>query len=139
MSLCLTAGAKVLTVAVELFTLTWTHSVERTEWRETWAVENGELVLAEASVEGSGAGMEIPDGAVLRDGAWHYRPALPPQARVAFADAGRDGSDWTLCDERACIDLRDALPVVGRGFTMRACEDDGRAIASLDHSSPPER
>lgn len=62
------------------FTLGWTHSIEKTGWEEDWRVVDGGLELAEARIEGSGAGMEPPDGSVLRDGVWHYAPAA--SARV---------------------------------------------------------
>lgn len=129
MTLCLATGAATLALALSSFTLSWTHSVERTEWRESWAVERGALVLREAAVRGSGAGMDIPAGAVLRNGFWFYEPRLAPQTRVSFADAGREGSDWSLCDRDICADLRTLLPVEGVGFAMEACRETGVSLA----------
>ena len=51
MSLCILAAGKTLTLAVTAFTLSWTHSVEKTEWQERWAVTAEGLVLEEARVQ----------------------------------------------------------------------------------------
>lgn len=131
MNLCLEAAGHTLVVAIQAFSLLWIHSVERTEWREEWAIEGDRLRVVEAAVSATGAGMEIPDGAVLQDGAWHYRPDLPPQARVAFADAGRADSDWTLCAKDTCVSLRSVLPVRGEGFVMQACDRPGVPLEAL--------
>ena len=125
MSLCLTAGASVVALALSGFSLSWTHSVERIEWREEWRLTDRGLAVEAASVKGSGAGMELPDGAVLRDGAWHYRPVLPAQKNVSFADAGRKGDDWTFCARGLCRHVRDIVPSEGRGFTLGVCERPG--------------
>ena len=47
--------------------------------------------------QGSGAGMEPPEGAVLKDGWWVYAPELPPQATLVLAASGATGEGWTLC------------------------------------------
>lgn len=57
-----------VTLAVQSFRLSWVHSVEKTEWRENWRVQAQGLVLVEARVRGSGAGMEPGDTARWRDG-----------------------------------------------------------------------
>jgi len=85
------------------FTLAWTHSVEKVEWREDWRVESGRLILSEASVMGSGAGMEPPPEAVLRDGRWVWHPQTAMDeivlARSDFT------ADWRLCVEGMCREL----------------------------------
>jgi hypothetical protein len=73
MPLCIAAGALVTTLAVESFTLAWTHSIEKTRWEEDWRLAGGRLQLVEARIRGSGAGMEPPAGAVLENGVWRYR------------------------------------------------------------------
>lgn len=97
------AGLAVLTPS-DHFTLAWTHSVEKVEWREDWRVGSGRLVLDEASVMGSGAGMEPPPEAVLRDGRWTWRPGIVMDeivlARSDFT------SDWRLCVDGVCGDLK---------------------------------
>ncbi|WP_442771579.1 DUF1850 domain-containing protein [Paenirhodobacter enshiensis] len=61
--LCLATGTKVLAFAVSTFTLSWTHSVQRTEWWERWEVTEAGIRPVEARVTSSGAGMEAPEGA----------------------------------------------------------------------------
>ena len=139
MSLCLSAGGTVLALALQTFSLSWTHSVERTEWREEWRLLGERLVVESASVSGSGAGMEIPEGAILRDGAWHYRPALPPQAQVIFADAGRGAGDWRLCSAGTCRNVSDLVPSRGASFTLSICDRPGRDLADLPQPQSEER
>ena len=56
MSLCIATGGQILALVASSFTLSWTHSVEKTEWIEHWQVEDSRLNLVSASVQGSGAG-----------------------------------------------------------------------------------
>ena len=105
MSLCLMAGTKAVTLAVTAFTLSWTHSVERTEWHETWQVSPAGLELTEARVKGSGAGMEPGEGARLQDGWWIWNPAVGPQTEVHLAASGATVSGWQLCAEGECLGL----------------------------------
>ena len=70
MSVCLTlAGGAAVVVASSTFTLSWTHSVERTDWHERWS-------LAET---GSAASATDPDGR--------------PGSREKLADSRSVGSD----------------------------------------------
>jgi hypothetical protein len=105
MSLCILAGGKVTALAVSLFTLSWTHSVQKTDWRETWAVTPAGLELRQAEVKGSGAGMEPGTDAVLKDGWWVWRPTLPPQAHISLAASGMTPSGWKLCHAGGCVEL----------------------------------
>jgi hypothetical protein len=113
-SLCLAAPLLAVTLAAPAFTLAWTHSVEKTEWRERWRVAGDTLVLDEARVRGSGAGMEPPEGAVLQDGWWIYRADLRvPLLRLATS--GATGSGWRLCTEAdGCRELEALLSTDGR-------------------------
>jgi hypothetical protein len=94
------AGALAASLAEPAFTIAWTHSVAKTRWVESYVVEGPSLVLVEASIEGSGAGMEPPPEAVLRSGRWHWRPhralAELALARSAFAQ------DHELCTAAGC-------------------------------------
>lgn len=125
----------MLALALQGFSLSWTHSVERTEWREEWRLTEDGLVIDSASVSGSGAGMEVPEGAALRNGAWHYRPLLPPQAQVSFADAGRGVGDWRLCSEGLCRDVGELVPSQGIGFALSICDRPGRRLADVPAGS----
>lgn len=105
LALCLLSGGKTTVVAASLFTLSWTHSVQKTEWRETWAVTPAGLQLTKAAVKGSGAGMEPGEDAALKDGWWVWTPALPPQPSVQLAASGVTPSAWRLCHAGGCLDL----------------------------------
>jgi hypothetical protein len=125
MALCLAAGGVVARLATAAFTLAWTHSVERLRWEEDWLVEGASLVLVEARVQGSGAGMEPPDGAVLEGGFWRYRPDLAPLPRIGLARGGAV-PDWQLCVAGRCRELADHLPAEARGapgVELHACGD----------------
>lgn len=52
-----------------VFDLSWKHSVERTEWRETYTVgPGGEILLTASTFESAGAGLpdRLADGEVFR-------------------------------------------------------------------------
>ncbi len=107
--LCLAAGAVAASLAIDSFTLTWIHSIEKIRWEEDWRIEAGALVLTEARIRGTGAGMEPPPGAVLKNGVWHYRPQLPPQAVLRLSHSAHAGG-YTLCTATLCAPLADRLP-----------------------------
>jgi hypothetical protein len=103
--LCLSvASVLVATVPTERFTLAWTHSVEKVRWEEDYAINGRHFELVAARVRGSGAGMEVPEGARFRDGAWEYRPRTGPLARLRLAHSGAAG-DYTLCWAQGCQPL----------------------------------
>lgn len=105
-ALCLSAlgGAVLAALPGPAFTLSWTHSVEKTEWREDWRIEAGRLSLTEARVKGTGAGMEPPQGARLADGWWIWVPAVPPLERLVLA-ASSYTPDHRLCAGGECRPL----------------------------------
>ena len=110
MPLCIAAGALVATLAVESFTLAWTHSIEKIRWEEDWRIEDGRLRLDEARIRGSGAGMEPPAGAVLENGVWRYVPRLDPLPRLRLAHSIFTAG-YELCVNRRCRPLAE---IVGR-------------------------
>jgi hypothetical protein len=121
------AGADPVFVAGQRFTLAWTHSIEKTRWEEDYrvVVDGGAVRLhaTEARIRGSGAGMEPPPGAVLRDGWYAYRP---PEAWPAQLLLSRSGfvADYELCiDSRACRPIAHWLPSDGGATRLRACTD----------------
>lgn len=99
---CLLVGASVLILGSAEFDLRWIHSVEHTEWRETWRVEGSALRLTRVAVKGSGAGMDPGEGARLQDGWWVWQADLPPQAELLLAASGATGSGWQLCEAIRC-------------------------------------
>ena len=104
--LCIASAGAVVALAASSFTLGWTHSVERTEWLERWEVTPAGLQLFEASVEGSGAGIDLPADAIWSDGRWTYHPQLPPLGSVTLAASGLTPGAWLLCaDGYGCSPL----------------------------------
>ncbi len=105
MSLCILAGGKTVTLAVAAFTLSWTHSVEKTRWEEDWRLTPAGLEIVEARVQGSGAGMEPPEGSRFEAGWWIYTPKLGTLPQVVLAASGATGEGWKLCSAGKCITL----------------------------------
>jgi len=118
--ICLAAGALHAFIATAQFTLAWTHSIEKIRWEEDYAVRGGDLELTEARIRGSGAGMEPPAGSVLRDGVWHYRPALHPQAALHLARS-TFVRDYDICVAGACRPLETWIPVAAGTTTVSVC------------------
>jgi hypothetical protein len=121
-TLCLAAG---------LFTLSWTHSVERIEWRERWAVTDAGLILQEARVKGSGAGMEPGEDARREDGWWVWQPQMPPLPQLMLAASGATTSGWTLCDAGGCRELGRQS---GEPIVLRPCAD-GEPVAGRQQAT----
>lgn len=123
MALCLSAGAASVKLAVSAFSLIWMHSIEKIDWQEDWRLADGQLQLVAAWVQGSGAGMEIPEGAE-RDGTrWRYhrdiRTAVLSLPRSAFTP------DYQLClPGQPCRPLAAWLPADPVLATeIRACDE----------------
>jgi hypothetical protein len=115
MSLCLAAPGVALEIAVSAFTLSWTHTVEKTRWEEEWRIAGDRLAIVEARVEATGSGMEPPAEAQLKNGFYVWRPARPPVAELVLRRAAQAG-DWRLCAGARCAAVgtwlgRDADPV----------------------------
>jgi hypothetical protein len=107
--LCLgLAGVVWAHLPAPAFTLAWDHTIEKIRWEEDYRVTPDGLLLGEARVKGSGAGMEIPDGATLRDGSWHYRNALAPLPLLRLGRTPEAG-DYQLCIDRLCRPMSDWL------------------------------
>jgi hypothetical protein len=109
MPLCLATGAVSVTLAIQAFTLAWTHSIEKIRWEEDWRIEGKQLHIVAARIRGSGAGMEPPPDAVLRDGLWHYRPTIAPMNQLMLANSAYT-ADYELCMEGNCRRLAEHLP-----------------------------
>jgi hypothetical protein len=123
LSLCLASAGVAKSLALAVFTLAWTHSVERIEWQEDWRVSREGLELAQARVKGSGAGMEPPPEARLVDGWFQWQPDRPPLQEVVLGNSGVAG-EWRICSNGRCRTLSEILghPIGADVITMRACE-----------------
>ena len=107
MSFCLATAGLAVEIAASTFTLSWTHTVEKTLWQEHWRVEADRLVLEEARIEGSGAGMEPPPEARLVDGSYVWSPNRAETAIVLRRDP--HAGDWRLCAAGRCDKLGEWL------------------------------
>ena len=106
--ICLAAGLLVAQLG-NTVTLGWTHSIEKIRWEEDYRLEQGTLRLVEARVRGTGAGMEPPPGAELKEGAWHYMPALPPLPRVKLTQSPYVPA-YDICSAGECKSVAAWLP-----------------------------
>jgi hypothetical protein len=123
LSLCLASAGVLKTLSVTVFTLVWTHSVEKIDWQEDWRITPAGLQLVQARIKGFGAGMEPPPEARLVGGWFQWRPARAPMPEVLLANSGAAG-EWRLCAGGSCRTLSEIFghPVGANVTTMRACE-----------------
>ncbi len=115
---CLLIGAVAVALSGDRFTLEWTHSVEKVDWREEWIVNEDGLRLMKAAIKGSGAGMEPGPNAKLENGWWVWRPNRPPVPVLILAASGATPSAWRLCDGDDCRDLG---AEAGNAITIKPC------------------
>lgn len=108
--LCLMLGATAVALSMDTVELRWTHSVQKTEWRETWRAAESGLVLERSAVQSSGAGMDPGEGAIFQDGFWVWRPQLPPQPKLILTRSPYTGSDWRICGAGECRELGSYFP-----------------------------
>ncbi|HMN21693.1 MAG TPA: DUF1850 domain-containing protein [Ottowia sp.] len=118
--------AGVRFVAASRFTLAWTHSIEKTRWEEDYRVRRDAagrpgLQLERARIRGSGAGMEPPADAVLRDGWYEYRPA-ERHAGVLRLTRSIYTADYDWCVAEVCVPLGHLLPSDGGVTLLWPCE-----------------
>ena len=88
------------------------------------------MLLVEASVAGSGAGMEPADNARLEGGVWRWRPAVEPQPRLRLANSAY-GGDYRLCWAGACHPLAELLPE-GAGGPVEVTPCSRQAMPAVD-------
>lgn len=106
--LCLNSDGLLGHLPGTRFTVSWMHSIEKIRWEEDWQLDGDRLVLVEARVRGSGAGMEPGPGARLIDGVWHYRVPRR-EARLPLTHSPFTAG-YTLCAAGQCRPLTDWLP-----------------------------
>lgn len=123
MSLCIASAGGMMALLAGSFSLSWTHSVEKTLWVEHWQVVGNRLALVSASVEGSGAGIDLPEDAVWKDGRWTYRPSLSPIKELNLAASATTPSGWTLCAGNRCYDLGTAPETAIRIWSAPICKE----------------
>ena len=119
--ICLAAGALLIPLGASEITLSWRHSVQKSLWEELWQQGPDGLVLTEARIQGSGAGMDPPDGARLVDGFWRWKPSLPALPEVVMRRSGAT-ADWRVCADDRCRSLDEMLPAEADPVVMKPCE-----------------
>jgi hypothetical protein len=121
--LCLAAVGLAVALPLQTFTLAWTHSIEKIRWEEDYRIADQRLQLTEARILGSGAGMEPPDDAVLKNGVWHYKPAIGSVERLRLARSPYV-ADYSLCWNSACHPLGEIVGSVEAAPTVEVfpCE-----------------
>jgi hypothetical protein len=106
------------------FSLEWIHSIEKTQWLEHWevvAAPQPHLRLLRARIEASGAGMEIPNNAVFRNGGYEY-PVDQDLSSVTLSHSPFT-AQAKLCVGARCRPLADWLPGLPpiQAVTLSAC------------------
>ncbi|QQO19506.1 DUF1850 domain-containing protein [Bradyrhizobium diazoefficiens] len=123
-SLCFLTAGGVKALALAVFTLAWTHSIEKVEWQEDWRVTPHGLELVQARVKGSGAGMEPPPEARLVGGWFQWQPKRAPMQEVVLGNSGTAG-EWRVCHDGQCRTLSQIVghPVGANVTKMKVCND----------------
>lgn len=138
------AYARVEFVPAQEFTLAWVHSIEKVRWEEDYevmlsthsedalradfggaaqphpALPQPVLVAKAARIRGSAAGMEPPEGAIFKDGWYHYTPMITEHQEIRLTRS-EFVPDYEWCDPHGCRSLAAILPSDGGVTLMRAC------------------
>jgi hypothetical protein len=128
MSVCLAAGLLAAVLPLSTFTVAWNHSIEKIRWEEDYRVAAGRLVLDEARIRGSGAGMEPPPDARFEHGVWHYRPPLQPLERLRLTHS-RYTAGYEICGAGRCQPLTSLLPGLPEYAVVEVTACDAPAAA----------
>ncbi len=114
-------------VPAERFTLAWTHSIEKIRWEEDYVVvaparvgSPPQLLALNARVRGSGAGMEPPPDAVLRNGWYEYRSATPPLTELRLTRSVYT-ADYEWCTGGHCRSMNTLMPSDGDVTVLWPC------------------
>jgi hypothetical protein len=127
LGICMTAAVLSISLPLQAFTLSWNHSIEKILWEEDYQVvasaSGARLLLLEARIRGSGAGMEIPPDAVFKNGVWHYTPTLAPLERLQLARFG-EVRDYSVCWQGHCRSMTDLVAPAAKAPLVQvfACE-----------------
>ena len=102
-------GAAVHTLPTDRITLSWTHTVEKTRWEEDYRIVGSALIIEEARVKTSGAGMEPPRDATWSSGWWRYKPSIGLLDEVILANS-EFASGYTICWANVCEPMEGLVP-----------------------------
>ena len=121
MAFCFIAGAAAKQLAVSALTLSWIHSIEKTELQEDWRISRGGITVTEIRAKGTGAGIEIPQGARLEGGWFRWKPGLAPQREIILARSGAT-ADWRICVMGKCRGLSEIAGPGEEPVKISACK-----------------
>ncbi len=121
-TVCLLIAGMSTILPGDHFTLAWTHSVQKTEWQEDYVLRGDRLLLTEARIQGSGAGMDPPEGARLDKGWWRYDPHLSPLPELRLT-LSPFTAGYRLCLDGACRALTEVIgsDAAEGVLTLRPC------------------
>lgn len=122
--LCLLVAGLLAAQLGDAVTLRWAHSIEKIVWEEDYVAHASGLRLIEARVRGTGAGMEPPEGAVLKGGAWHYVPRLTTLPKVSLRHTPH-APPYVICADSRCQPVDHWLPGLPEDtvIDLRPCAD----------------
>ena len=106
--IALLLGSVVQVLPTDRMTLTWMHSVEKRPWEEDYRVFGDALVIDEARVKTSGAGMDPPPDAIWEAGWWRYRPTTGVLSELVVANS-EHAAGYTLCWGGVCRALSELV------------------------------
>jgi hypothetical protein len=121
LSLCLAAGAVAASLAIDSFTLAGSIPSRKSAGRKTGASRLVRWCLPKRASAAAAPAWSRPPVRVLKNGVWHYRPALPPQAVLRLAHSPHAGG-YTLCTASVCAPLADHLPGIDNTATIELRE-----------------
>lgn len=102
-------GTAVQILPTDRITLSWTHTVEKTRWEEDYRIVGGVLMIDEARVKTSGAGMEPARNASWSAGWWRYKPSIDPLKEVILANS-EFALGYTICWKSFCESMDKIVP-----------------------------
>jgi len=106
MCIAVLLGTAVHALPTDSITLSWTHTVEKTGWEEDYRVVGRSLIIEEARVKTSGAGMDPPRDAIWFSGWWRYRPSTGLLQEVTLANS-EFAPGYTICWANNCRALQE--------------------------------
>lgn len=115
-------------VPTTVFTLAWTHSIEKVRWEEDYQVELDRLTqqpvlhATAARIKGSAAGMEPPDDAQLKNGWFHYTPTLSHLAELRLTRS-EFTPDYDWCMQGSCQPMSNLIASDTYITSVRPCFD----------------
>jgi hypothetical protein len=130
MCMAVLVGTVIHALPTDRITLSWTHTVEKTRWEEDYRVVGRALMIEEARVEGSGAGMDPPGDAIWSSGWWRYRPSIGLLEEVTLANS-EFARGYTICWANTCRLLHELAP---RGEFVKVVSKPCRGMLKTDRA-----